>query len=114
MVRGLTRRAADRLDLVRDTFPTYTLHNRVPAFNVIELMGQLLGPEVEKITPLEGAMSRLRAYYHDIGMVFDEAERRNIASEPDFSRFLKDHPEAAVRVGKSKPVPLDEAEAYCR
>jgi hypothetical protein len=114
MVRDLTRRAADRLDLVRDTFPTYTLHNRVHAFNVIELMGQLLGPEVEKLTPLEGAMLMLSAYCHDIGMVFDEAERRNIASEPDFSRFLKDHPEAAVRVGKSKTVPVDVAEAYCR
>ncbi|HWW76955.1 MAG TPA: hypothetical protein VNZ44_16260, partial [Pyrinomonadaceae bacterium] len=114
MVRDLAKRAADRLDLIRDTFPTYTLHNRVHALNVVELMGRLLGPDIEKVSPLEGAVLILSAYCHDIGMVFDDEERSTIAGEADFAKFLRTHPEAAVRVGKSKTVPVDVAEAYCR
>ena len=56
MVRKLASRAADRLDLVRDTFPTYTLHNRTHAINVVERMADLLGPDLDKATALEGAV----------------------------------------------------------
>lgn len=114
MVQDLTGRAADRLELVRDTFPTYTLHNHVHALNVVRLMGELLGPDVEKVSALEAAILIMSAYCHDIGMVFDDEERHNISKEPDFPRFLKDHPEAAVRIGDSKEVPEDVTEAYCR
>lgn len=114
MVIDLSRRAADRLDLVRDTFPTYTLHNRVHALNVIRLMGRLLGPDVQKLSALEGAILILSAYYHDIGMVFDEEERRNLAGELEFARFVSSHPEAAVRIGGGGDIPVDVAEAYCR
>ena len=48
MVRKLVKRASDRLDFVRDTFPTYTLHNRTHALNVVELIGKLLGDELQK------------------------------------------------------------------
>ncbi len=114
MVRKLAKRAADRLDLVRDTFPTYTLHNRTHSKNVVELMGELLGPTLGKITPLEGALLILSAYCHDIGMVFDEEERRNISAEENYSRFLSTYPEARIAVQQAGGVPIDVAEWYCR
>ncbi|HLL70442.1 MAG TPA: hypothetical protein VK363_03360 [Pyrinomonadaceae bacterium] len=114
MVRKLAKRAADRLDLVRDTFPTYTLHNRTHAFNVIERMGDLLGHSLEKITALEGAFMILSAYCHDIGMVFTEAERKAIQHEQSFNRFLNKYPEARIEVEKAHEVSIDVAEWYCR
>jgi HD-GYP domain-containing protein (c-di-GMP phosphodiesterase class II) len=85
IVRDLTNHSINLLDLIRDTFPTYTLHNHVHAENVVELMGKLLGDEIKNITALEGAILILSAYYHDIGMVFRENERNNLSKEPSCS-----------------------------
>ncbi|MBV8055461.1 MAG: hypothetical protein JO071_09510, partial [Deltaproteobacteria bacterium] len=114
MVRQLVKRASQRLELIRDTFPTYTLHNNIHAHNVITLMGHLLGPELRKITPLEGAFLILSAYCHDIGMVFDDDERHNIRGEPQFQTFLSEHPEQALDVHNNKDLSADIAELYCR
>ena len=67
-----------------DTFPTYTLHNRVHACNVVGRMGDLPGKQVKDITALEGALLIPAAYLHDIGMVFTEEERTNIQQERHF------------------------------
>src|SRR5581483_1471282 len=114
MVRSLAGKAADRLDLVRDTFPTYTLHSRVHALNVVRLMDELLGANVENLTPLEGAILILSAFLHDIGMVFTEEERQDLKSEPEFERFLKQYPEAFVTLKEVGEVTEDLAEWYCR
>lgn len=115
MVRELVKRASNLLDLVRDTFPTYTLHNRIHSENVVRLMGELLGNDIDKLSALEAAVLILSAHYHDIGMVFREEERDNLANERDFDRFKKKHPEAAIRIDKSRgELPLDVAEYYCR
>jgi hypothetical protein len=117
-VRRLLDHAVAKLDRVIETFPTYTLHNHVHAENVVRLMGEVLGPSaLERITPLEGAMLLLSAYWHDIGMVFDADERAALRSEDAFPRFLDEHPKAFVAV-KERPdadeLPLDIAEWYCR
>ena len=62
MVCDLVKRASNLLELVRDTFPNYTFHNHIHAENVVRLMGELLGSEVERITALEGAVLILSAY----------------------------------------------------
>lgn len=111
MVRRLTERAADRLDRVVETFPTYTLHNRVHALNVVERMGDLLGPRVEEVTALEGAMLLLSAYHHDIGMVVTSEERVAIREERWFPHFLDRHPDAFLAVERADgEVPPDIAE----
>jgi hypothetical protein len=116
MVTKLAGDAADKLSQVVQTFPTYTLHDRVHSLNVVRLMGDLLGSRVGDISALEGAMLILSAFYHDIGMVFTPEERAAIGQDPWFQRFLRDHPDAflAVEQAEGKEVPLEVAEWYCR
>ncbi|MFC1713153.1 hypothetical protein ACFL6S_05765 [Candidatus Poribacteria bacterium] len=115
MVRGLVKHASNLLTLVRDTFPTYTLHNHIHSENVVRLMGELLGDDIEKITALEGAILILSAYYHDIGMVFREEERNDLTGEEDFDKFKKEHSEAIIKISESNDeIPPDVAEWYCR
>jgi hypothetical protein len=115
MVRVLTTRAADRLDRVVETLPTYTLHNRVHALNVVERMGDLLGARVDDVTAVEGALLILSAYHHDIGMVFTPEERAAIREERWFPQFLDRHPDAFLAVeAASGDLPIEIAEWYCR
>src|SRR5438309_7834426 len=88
IVADAAENAANRLDRVIETFPNYTLHNRVHALNVVKRMGELLGPHLDRVSALEGAFLILSAYLHDIGMVFTNEERASIASEERFSAFL--------------------------
>ncbi len=114
-----TEKAAQRLSLYRDTFPTYTLHNEIHVLNIINLMGELLGRRIDELTTLEAALLILSAYYHDAGMIFTEVERSNIESEPEFRKFLEQNPKAHIQLlehGKEEVdgVPIDITEWYCR
>jgi len=115
LIRSLAQEAAGKLRLVRDTFPTYTLHDEVHAANVLRLMGQLLGERVEELRGLEAAMLILAAYYHDIGMVYTAAELAGVRDEPEFAAYLSTHHEdyLAVRAAGGEP-PLEVLERYCR
>jgi hypothetical protein len=115
-VRHLLRHAGSLLDRIIETFPTYTLHNHVHAENVLNLMGELLGPSLPQLSGLEAAMLLLAAYWHDIGMVFSGDDLANIRTEDAFGIFLSEHPEAFVKVGETRgsDLPLDIAEWYCR
>jgi len=113
-VKGLVDYAAPILDRVRETFPTYTLHNSTHSLNVIDLMATLLGRRIDQLTALECAFLILSAFFHDIGMVFDAEARAHLCDEPEFPEFLQKHPSALVAMsGKSEP-PIDIAEWYCR
>jgi len=115
MVGNLVKHAMPMLDLVRDTFPTYTLHNHLHAENVLQLMDNLVGEQVTQISPLEGAILILSAYYHDIGMVFNQDEINNIKKENSFQEFQKKFPEAYLRLHENDGrIPIDVAEWYCR
>lgn len=113
-VRRLLDYAEPILDRVIETFPTYTLHNHVHAENVVRLIGELLGPAVGNITALEGALLLLSAYFHDIGMVFDENELVNLREDLEFPAFLKRHPAAHVQLARQGELSRDLAEWYCR
>jgi len=114
-IERLLRHASAILERVIETFPTYTLHNHVHAENVVRLMGRLLGSRAADLTALEAAMLLLAAYYHDIGMVFDEHERQALANEESFRDFLGEHPEAYVAMEAAEGAfPLEIAEWYCR
>ncbi|TLU83499.1 MAG: hypothetical protein FDX30_10740 [Chlorobium sp.] len=116
------KKAADRLILVRDTFPTYTLHNEQHVLNVIDLMGKLLGEKIDYLDSLEIAILILSAYYHDIGMVFTNEDRESIQNEIEFDQFIRKYPKAHLRIlefQEEKPtnknqIPEDVAEWYCR
>lgn len=119
LVDKLTQKAAQQLDYIRDTFPTYTLHNETHILNVVDLMGELLGERIDDLTALEATILILSAYYHDIGMAFSEDERNKILNEPEFEDFLKKYPSAQIQLieyQKKYPNEISEdlAEWYCR
>lgn len=76
-------------------------------------MADLLGPRLEDMSALEAAMLMLSAYFHDIGMVFKEEERANLAQEAVRKTFLERHPDAFIAVQQSG-VTRGIAERYCR
>lgn len=120
IVSDFIRKAADRLLLVRDTFPTYTLHNEVHSINVINRMADLLGDEINQINELELVILILSAYYHDIGMVFSPEERNELQNEGYFQEFTETHPGALLKIKEYQSaanetgIPEDVAEWYCR
>jgi hypothetical protein len=114
-VEELVKKAEALLDHIIETFPTYTLHNRLHAENVIRLMGELLGEDgLKQLTDFECAVLILSAYYHDIGMVFSEKDKNNLTKEDDFKTFRKNHPEVRLKMLSQDDLPLDVAEWYCR
>lgn len=114
MVLMLIQSAKELLLSIRDTFPTYTKHDETHSINVIRLMGELLGSRINDITALEGAILILSAYYHDIGMVYNEYERNSIDKESDFKKFLDQFPDYYVEWGKNNKVSEKMAEFYWR
>jgi hypothetical protein len=114
-VQRLTEHAAALLKVVRDTFPTYTMHDEQHAQNVVALMGKLAGPRIATMVPLEAALLILAAYFHDIGMVYSADEVAAIPDEEEFETFLSRDAEAflAVHRNAGQP-PVEVLERYCR
>ena len=108
--------AKAKLSQIRDTFPTYTIHDREHADNVVDLMGELLGARVRDLSAVEAAMLVLSAYFHDTGMAFSAQERKSLQSTEHFARFLMEYPaaEVAVETAGSIEVPVGVAESFCR
>ena len=102
------------LDRINDTFPTYTLHNGQHQLNILNIMGDLLGERLEELSDLETLILLLSAFYHDIGMVFLEEERKNLTAEPDFEIFLKENPSAKLAMANSNDLSIEITEKYCR
>jgi Histidine kinase-, DNA gyrase B-, and HSP90-like ATPase len=113
-VNYLTEYAAAKLITVRDTFPDYTLHNHKHAENVVDRMEELLGKQIDQVTPLEAAMLILAAYFHDIGMVYRPDEVPALLQEQEFKDYLDQNPTAFVRVAQAGEVPDDIILDYCR
>ncbi|SJZ84728.1 HD domain-containing protein [Sediminibacterium ginsengisoli] len=99
-----------------ETFPLYTLHNRDHVLNVIRIMGELLGEQVEQLSGLEAMVLILSSVYHDFGMVFTEEERARIGEYEDFKlSFLNEFPAARLSYEQQgRVVTKDLAEWYCR
>ncbi len=114
VITDLVEYALPLLDRITDTFPTYTLHNGQHQLNVLNRMADLLGKKLNKLTSLETAFLILSAFYHDIGMVFTEAEREQLKKEHDFNEFLDKQPAAKLAVNSLQELSIDIAEWYCR
>jgi hypothetical protein len=99
-----------------DTFPTYTLHNREHIYNLINIMGLLMGDKIDLIHGIEAMVLVLSAAYHDLGMVYSADERRLISTYENFNReFLPEQPRARVLYEENKSEVSDElAQWYCR
>jgi hypothetical protein len=98
-------RAIELMKTVRDTFPTYTLHDERHICNVISLMEQILNDsEVEKLSVGECAMLILVACYHDVGMCYTEEQRKNELKSARFLQYLEKNPKIYLQVEKNKEV----------
>jgi hypothetical protein len=99
-----------------DTFPTYTLHNRQHIYNVIKIMGQLMGDRIGDLRGLEAIILVLSAAYHDYGMIYSENERERISTYESFNlEFLVQNPGAKLLFEQNDKIVSEElAEWYCR
>lgn len=76
--------------LVRNSFPNYTMHDERHVLNVIDIMGGLLGKEIVRLTCDEIELLILVACFHDIGMVYDDADKKQCFSNTNkFNHFLQ-------------------------
>jgi len=113
VVKHLTD-AANLLDRIIETFPTYTRHDSAHAINVVSLMASLLGTKRRDLSALEAAILLLSAFFHDIGMVFAPEERERLRDEPEWKLFLAHHADAYLATKDVDELPIDIAEWYCR
>jgi hypothetical protein len=103
------------LDHTYKAFPTYTLHNIQHQVNILRIIGEILGNDVQYLTPLESALIILSAFYHDIGMVFNDQELINLTTEDSFKEFIETNYNAKLKFEKNKQqLSLEIAEWYCR
>ncbi|XVU27463.1 HD domain-containing protein [Actinoplanes sp. CA-054009] len=114
-VKDLVSYARSLLKLVRETFPSYTMHDEQHSENVIRLMGRLAAPRIERMSGLEAALLILAAYFHDAGMAYSPAEIAAIPAEDEFRAFLDGHDEAYVATQRNGGEPPPAViEQYCR
>ena len=91
-VKKVYDNAVTYLKYVCDTFPNYTLHDEKHVLNVIYAMGAILGDQIGNLSVGEVELLILAAALHDIGMVYDEADRQNaFKDERKSRRFLQEN-----------------------
>lgn len=95
--------AIELLKTVRDTFPTFTLHDEKHVDNVIWLMEQILGDSgVANLSAGECAMLILSACYHDVGMCYTQEQRKRELKSARFAQYLEKNPRSYLEVERSK------------
>lgn len=76
----IIQHANDTLPLINHVFPNYTIHGIKHSINVMEYMYALI-TDIEKLSDLEVTLLIYSALLHDIGMVVNEDEIREIKSD---------------------------------
>ena len=111
-VKQICKYGVERAETIRDTFPMFTLHNETHICNVLQLMADLLGDDLDKLTRDEAAMLIMSACCHDIGMSYSEEEREELFNDADrLSQYLENHHSEYVRAfssGNIVPVMTDD------
>lgn len=111
-VKKICKYGVQRAETIRDTFPMYTLHNETHICNVMQLMANLLGDDLEKLTRDEAAMLILSACCHDIGMSYSNEEKQDLFSDPDrLEQYLENNHHEYVKAfssGNNVPAMTDD------
>lgn len=90
-VKEVYENAITYLKHICDTFPNYTLHDEKHVLNIIYAMGAILGNQIECLSIGEVELLILAAALHDIGMVYDETDRKKAFNdERKCIRFLRE------------------------
>ncbi len=113
-IQNLIKNATDKLKLVRDTFPTYTLHDSEHCYNVLSKIELFISDELNVFTDLELFIIIISTYYHDIGMVYDEEYKKSIIINARFGEFLSINTDVALRYYVDSKIDDDAVEAFCR
>lgn len=91
-VREVYDNAAAYLKYVCNTFPNYTLHDERHVLNILYAMGAILGDQAAYLSVGEVELLILAAALHDIGMVYDEAEKETVFNdERQCLHFLREN-----------------------
>lgn len=111
-VEDVCRFGVDRAITIRDTFPMYTLHDETHICNVLRLMADLLGDQVNNLTRDETAMLIMAACCHDIGMSYSDTEKKMLLEDYDkINKYLEQNRREYVKAyaGRTeKPVMTDD------
>lgn len=111
-VADICRYGVDRSKTIRDTFPFYTLHDEVHICNVMRLMAELLGDKISLLTRDEAALLIMAACCHDIGMSYNESEKKELLNNKDAVRlYLDKNPSEYMKAyakGGAEPELTDE------
>lgn len=111
-VKQICNYGVERAETIRDTFPMYTLHNETHICNVMQLMADLLGEDLEKLTRDEAAMLIMSACCHDIGMSYSEEEKVELLYDEDrLCQYLENNHSEYVKAfsaGNNVPVMADD------
>lgn len=106
--------ASELLKAVRDTFPTYTLHDSIHSNNMVHIISEMLGNKISDLSCIESAILVLSCFYHDIGMVYSFDEKRTLLENEMFQDFLNSNPKMYIEVQKTKQISDDIAEIFFR
>lgn len=102
-IQKMCKDAIEYVKIIRDTFPSYTLHDEVHIENVLQWMELLLGDSgIEQLSIGECAMLLLAAHYHDVGMCYSKEQKENELKSARFNRYLNENPKEYLEVEKYK------------
>lgn len=111
-VKQICKYGVERAETIRDTFPMFTLHNETHICNVMQLMADLLGEDLDKLTRDEAAMLIMSACCHDIGMSYSEEEKEELLGDSDrLNQYLENNHSEYVKAfssGNTVPVMTDD------
>lgn len=114
-VKQLVIYAATKLSAIRETFPSYTIHDGQHQYNMMNIVELLLGERVKDLSSIESAFLVLSIYYHDIGMVYSSEELNQLSKSKYFNIFLRENISAAISfMQNGQQINDDLAEWFCR
>jgi Molecular chaperone, HSP90 family len=80
----LCEEACDRAKFIPKFFSEYTLHDKTHFLRVTELMAKIIGLKVRELNDIEIGLLILSAFFHDQGMLIDNAEYQTLEENEDF------------------------------
>jgi len=84
---------------IRDMFPLYTLHDETHICNVMRIMINLLGENLERLSRDETAMLFIVACCHDIGMSCSKTQQNDLIQDGErLANYLENHSTAYVKI----------------
>ena len=111
-VKNICQYGVHRAETIRDTFPMFTLHNETHICNVMQLMTDLLGDNLDKLTRDEAAMLIMSACCHDIGMSCSGEEKEELCRDEDrLNKYLENNHSEYVKAyssGNTVPIMTDD------